>query len=109
MSKPKLSELVKKSTSDTERPSTKSGAPAEPTIPAVDAVQGGNTAIQKILKYKEIDPSKCRPWAHHNRPNVWLTPQACASLIGCATQLPLLASQAPLAHGPSSDEQSLVG
>jgi len=81
MSKLKLSELVKKSTNDTERASSKSEAPAEPAIPAVDAVQGGNTAIQKTLKYKEIDPTKCRPWEHHNRPDVWLTPDACASLI----------------------------
>ena len=81
MSKMKLSDLVKKNTSDAERAPAKPEAPADPVIPAVDAVQGGNTAIQKTLKYKEIDPSKCRPWAHHNRPDVWLTPEACASLI----------------------------
>jgi ParB family chromosome partitioning protein len=81
MSKLKLSELVKKNTSEPDRASTNAEAPAETVIPAADVVQGGNTAIQKTLKYKEIDPSKCRPWAHHNRPDVWLTPDACASLI----------------------------
>jgi ParB family chromosome partitioning protein len=53
----------------------------DPAIPAVDAVQRSNTAIQKTLKFKEIDPTKCRPWIHHNRRRVWLTQQACASLI----------------------------
>ena len=67
MSKMKLSDLVKKNTSDADRAPAKAEAPADPVIPAVDAVQGGNTAIQKTLKYKEIDPSKCRPWAHHHR------------------------------------------
>jgi ParB family chromosome partitioning protein len=81
MSRGKLSDFVKKNTGDTARTSAKPEAPADPGIPAVDAVQGGNTAIQKTLKYKEIDPGKCRPWAHHNRPDVWLTPEACASLI----------------------------
>ena len=81
MNKPKLSELVAKRTGDGERTTEKSKAPAETAIPAVDAVQGANTAIQKTLKFKEIDPTKCRPWAHHNRPDVWLTPDACASLI----------------------------
>lgn len=81
MSKTKLSELVAKRTGDGERVAAKAATPAETAIPAVDAVQGGNTAIQKTLKYKEIDPAKCRPWAHHNRPDVWLTPDACASLI----------------------------
>lgn len=81
MSKPKLSELVAKKADDDERTAAKQAAPSETAIPAVDAVQGGNTAIQKTLKFKEIDPSKCRPWAHHNRPDIWLTPAACASLI----------------------------
>lgn len=81
VSKPKLSELVAKKTSDGEHATVKQAALSETAIPAVDAVQGGNTAIQKTLKFKEIDPSKCRPWVHHNRPNVWLTPDACASLI----------------------------
>ena len=81
MSKPKLSELVAKKTSDSEREVSKPPKPAETPIPAVDAVQGANTAIQKTLKFKEIDPTKCRPWAHHNRPDVWLTPEACESLI----------------------------
>ena len=81
MSKAKLSELVSKRTSGGEHTAEKPKTPAETAIPAVDAVQGANTAIQKTLKFKEIDPTKCRPWAHHNRPDVWLTPDACASLI----------------------------
>lgn len=81
MSKVKLSELVAKKTGDTDRAASKTEAPAETVIPAVDVVQGGNTSIQKTLKYKEIDPTKCRPWPHHNRPDVWLTPEACGSLI----------------------------
>lgn len=81
MKKTKLSDLVKKSTSAVSETTPEASQPAEPTIPAVDAVQGANTAIQRTLKYKEIDPLKCRPWAHHNRPDVWLTPEACASLI----------------------------
>jgi ParB family chromosome partitioning protein len=44
-------------------------------------VQRSNTAVKKILKFKEIDPDKCRPWTHHNRKDVWLTPEACATLI----------------------------
>lgn len=77
--KPKLSELVAGKTREPRpEPSTKT---PEPAIPAADAVQRTNTAIQKTLKFKEIDPSKCRPWAHHNRKQVWLTPDACATLI----------------------------
>jgi ParB family chromosome partitioning protein len=81
VNKPKLSELVAKRTGDGERTTEKPKASVETAIPAVDAVQGTNTAIQKTLKFKEINPDKCRPWAHHNRPDVWLTPDACASLI----------------------------
>lgn len=81
MSKTKLSELVVKRTGDSQRTTAKSKFSGETAIPAVDAVQGTNTAIQKTLKFKEINPEKCRPWAHHNRPDVWLTPEACASLI----------------------------
>lgn len=81
MKKPKLSELVKENTRESETPATRVETPSEPVIPAVDAVQGTNTAIQRTLKYKEIDPTKCRPWAHHNRPDAWLTQEACASLI----------------------------
>ena len=77
--KPKLSELV---ADKTREPRTEAPVkPPEPSIPAVDAVQRTNTAIQKTLKFKEIDPGKCRPWAHHNRKRVWLTPEACATLI----------------------------
>ena len=50
MSKTKLSELVAKRTGDGERVAAKAATPAETAIPAVDAVQGGNTAIQKTLK-----------------------------------------------------------
>lgn len=77
--KPKLSDLVATKASETRTPS----APRteNTSIPAVDAVQRTNTAIQKTLKFKEIDPAKCRPWAHHNRKQVWLTPEACATLI----------------------------
>lgn len=32
------------------------------------------------LKYKEIDPRKCRQWAYHNRSEQWLTSQAQQSL-----------------------------
>lgn len=81
MKKGKLSDLVKSSTREAETKPAKVDAPAEPAIPAVDAVQGTNTAIQKTRKYKAIDPNKCRPWKHHNRPDAWLTPEACASLI----------------------------
>ncbi|PLW67789.1 ParB/RepB/Spo0J family partition protein [Pseudohalioglobus lutimaris] len=81
MKKPKLSELVKSNTRGSEAPTQKVQTPSDPVIPAVDAVQGTNTAIQRTLKYKEIDPGKCRPWAHHNRPDAWLTPDACSSLI----------------------------
>lgn len=79
MSKMKLSDLVanrleqKEDTAPVEKPEIK--------IPAVDAVKGVNTAVQRTMKYKEIDPSKCRPWKHHNRPDVWLTPESCKSLI----------------------------
>lgn len=79
MGKQKLSDLVANQTQK------KQPATAEPSrsvgIPAVDAVRGSNTAIQKTMKYKEIDPIRCRPWAHHNRPDVWLTENSCASLI----------------------------
>lgn len=77
--KPKLSELIADKTREPRAEAVT--RPPEPAIPAVDAVQRTNTAIQKTLKFKEIDPSKCRPWAHHNRKQVWLTPDACATLI----------------------------
>lgn len=79
MSKMKLSDLVAKQIHDQD------DAPAahkpEVKIPAVDAVEGVSTAIQRTLKFKEIDPAKCRPWRHHNRPAVWLTPDSCEGLI----------------------------
>ncbi len=77
--KPKLSELIADKTREPRNDAQ--DRPPEPVIPAVDAVQRTNTAIQKTLKFKEIDPGKCRPWAHHNRKQVWLTPGACATLI----------------------------
>lgn len=79
MSKQKLSELVAGRTDHKSKDAELDKAHV--SIPAVDAVRGSNTAIQKTMKYKEIDPEKCRPWRHHNRPEVWLTPENCASLI----------------------------
>lgn len=76
--KQKLSDLV---ATKTREPRPEAIKTPEPSIPAVDAVQRSNTAIQKTLKFKEIDPDKCRPWAHHNRKDIWLTPEACATLI----------------------------
>lgn len=59
-------------------------APTEkraPVIPAADAVSGTDTSIKKNLPIKEIDPARCKPWPHHNRNLLWLTPERTGSLI----------------------------
>lgn len=53
----------------------------EPSIPAADAVHGSDTSINKKMPFKEIEPSRCRPWRHHNRSKLWLNDQKCGTLI----------------------------
>jgi len=83
MSKMKLSDLVAQQLDDRDRDQDLRAPIPKPEvkIPAADAVEGVSTAIQRTLKFKEIDPAKCRPWQHHNRPAVWLTPENSAGLI----------------------------
>jgi ParB family chromosome partitioning protein len=77
----KLSSLVAAKASEKKEEKLLTKVNSRVAIPAVDAAQGADSAIQKVQKYKEIDPKRCRPWTHHNRPKVWLTPETCAGLI----------------------------
>lgn len=40
-----------------------------------------DTVLARKLPVLEIEPSKCRPWRHHNRDAGWLTPESCGDLI----------------------------
>ena len=50
-------------------------------IPATGAASQTDTSSVATQRYRKIDPSRCRPWALHNRDAVWLTPENCADLI----------------------------
>lgn len=52
-----------------------------PGIPAADAITRVDTSVKKNLPTKQIDPTRCKPWPHHNRSLEWLTPERCGSLI----------------------------
>lgn len=80
--------MTKKVTLDAlNQATTKPKAPAptpekrSPVIPAADAVTGADTSIKKNLPIKEINPARCKPWPHHNRNLLWLTPERCETLI----------------------------
>jgi len=71
----KLSDLLKNTIIPVEK------EPVDPMIPAADAVRNFDTSILKKQVYKEIDPSRCRPWLYHNRHSFWFTKERCGSLI----------------------------
>ena len=56
-------------------------AQASASIPATQATPQTDTSSPATQRYRKIDPSRCRPWALHNRDAVWLTPEHCADLI----------------------------
>lgn len=87
MPKMKLTDMLKAQESPAEPPKdTPVQAEAEPekkriSIPAIDAATKTDNSTVKTQRYREIDPTRCRPWSLHNRDAVWLTPENCADLI----------------------------
>lgn len=55
-------------------------AQAPASSPGQAAAQTDTSSVA-TQRYRKIDPSRCRPWALHNRDAVWLTPENCADLI----------------------------
>jgi len=53
----------------------------EVDIPAITIGNKSSTAISRKLPILEIDPKRCRPWAHHNRHSDWLNVENCSDLI----------------------------
>ena len=88
MAKSKLSEALDKTEPSTQsqddtQDTNKEPSPAQASasIPATQAARKTDTSSLATPRYRKIDPSRCRPWALHNRDAVWLSPEHCADLI----------------------------
>lgn len=82
MATTKLSELLKQK--QDHKTSTKPAREERADIlstPIADVGYRSDTSITKKQTFKEIDPARCRPWAHHNRSSLWLNKDRCGSLI----------------------------
>lgn len=92
-----------------ERPSMKLFGDNTHSIPAVDT-QGPKAAnVRKAVK--KIDPSRCRPWTHHDRNEWWLTPENAGGLVQSIKdhgqkQLGLVR---PIANDPKCDYEIIFG
>ena len=88
MAKGKLSEPLGKAersthTQDDAQDTNEEPSPvqASASIPAAQAAPKTDTSTLATPRYRKIDPSRCRPWALHNRDAAWLIPEHCADLI----------------------------
>ena len=87
MAKGKLSEPLGKTERSTHAQNDAQDTNNKPPPAQAPANSPGQAAAQTdtssvaTQRYRKIDPSRCRPWALHNRDAVWLTPENCADPI----------------------------
>jgi len=78
----KLSELLKEK--ETKAKVSTESHEANPQLNPkgkADVGYRNDTSITKKQTFKEIDPSRCRPWPLHNRSKLWLNNDRCGGLV----------------------------